>query len=72
MGQVSDISGLPLFSTTVLLGGGVLCKEHVLGAREYVLGVTDPLSSPGRIWASCHHSFVVGGMSPASVLLFCC
>ena len=61
MGQVSEmtpgISRLPLFSTVVLLFWG----RRVLEAREHVLGVTNSQSSLGKIWASCHHSFVLWG-----------
>ena len=46
---------------------GALCKEHVLKAREHVLGVINSLSSLGRIQFSVTIVLLFVGMS-----CFCC
>ena len=40
--------------------------------REHVLGITNLLSTLGRMWGSCHLCQLSGGMSHASVAWFCC
>ena len=47
---------------------GALCKEHVFGAKEHVLGVINSLSSLGRVFVLCYHCFLVVG----HVSCFCC
>ena len=39
--------------------------------REHVLVIINLLSSVGRMWVSCQHCFIAGGMFHASVTWFC-
>ena len=63
----------PYFQHFFKLSWGHSAKNMSYGSKNMFWGVTNSLSSLGRMWSSCHCCFCLfGDVSSASVAWFCC